>query len=70
LNNLYYSGDERTEVAMRANKIRGWGFMLFIRKIPIWSVWWFGGNDRVSRFGAYVPANAKRRGLLKEERFP
>jgi len=49
-----------------ANKIRGWGFMLFIGKIPIWSVWWFGENDRVSRPGAYVPAIAKRRGLLQE----
>jgi len=49
-----------------ANKIRGWAFMLFIGKIPIWSVWWFGENDRVSRFGAYVPAIAKRRALFQE----
>jgi hypothetical protein len=49
-----------------ANKIRGWGFMLFIGKIPIWSVWWFVGNDLVSRPGAYVPAIANRRGLRRE----
>jgi hypothetical protein len=53
-------------VAIVANKIREWRFMLFIGKIPIWSVWWFVGNDLVSRPGAYVPAIAKRRGLRRE----
>jgi hypothetical protein len=53
-----------------ANKIRGWGFMLFIVRIPTWEVWWFGEKDRVSRFWFYVPENARRRGLLKEEGFP
>jgi hypothetical protein len=70
LGNLFSSAYITPEVAIVANKIREWRFMLFIGKTPIWSVWWFGGNDRVSRPEAYVPAIANRRGLLKEERFP